>query len=368
MIIAGNERVIRARLSDAQVLLRHRPGAAARARPAQARGERSSTPSSARSSSASSGWSSWPPRSRRWSAPMSSDAKRAAHAGQGRPRHRHGRRVPRAAGPDGPLLRRWRRARPPAIANAIDDHYKPLGPTDRVPTEPVAIAVALADKLDLLTGFWAIDEKPTGSRDPFALRRAALGVIRIVVENELTLPAQGRAGPPRLLPRPPESHAARRRRPPRPRRRGHLRPDSDDILQITRRVDALSALLGSEDGTEPARRLQRGGQYPRRRGKEGRPRLRRPVDPELLTLDAEIALADAISRSRRRRGRPRSPPTTTRAPSPRWPRCAPRSTPSSRRCWSTTPIRPSAPTGSTCWPSCATPCTWWRISRRSRAR
>src|SRR5690606_22116335 len=75
----------------------------------------------------------------------------------------------------------------PEIANAIEAHYRPLGPTDRVPTEPVAIAVALADKLDLLTGFWAIDEKPTGSRDPFALRRAALGVIRIVVENRLTL-------------------------------------------------------------------------------------------------------------------------------------------------------------------------------------
>ena len=79
-------------------------------------------------------------------------------------------------------------------------HYKPVGPTDKVPTDPVAIAVALADKLDLLTGFWAIDEKPTGSRDPFALRRAALGVIRIIAENGLTLPAQGRAGPAGLLP------------------------------------------------------------------------------------------------------------------------------------------------------------------------
>jgi glycyl-tRNA synthetase beta chain len=73
------------------------------------------------------------------------------------------------------------------VANAVADHYKPLGPTDRVPGEPVAIAVALADKLDLLTGFWAIDEKPTGSRDPFALRRAALGVIRIVTDNKLSL-------------------------------------------------------------------------------------------------------------------------------------------------------------------------------------
>jgi glycyl-tRNA synthetase beta chain len=68
---------------------------------------------------------------------------------------------------------------PADIATAVEMHYKPLGPTDKVPTEPTSIAVALADKLDLLTGFWAIDEKPTGSRDPFALRRAALGVIRI---------------------------------------------------------------------------------------------------------------------------------------------------------------------------------------------
>ena len=73
----------------------------------------------------------------------------------------------------------------PAVAAAIEDHYRPQGPTDRVPADPVAIAVALADKLDTLTGFWAIDEKPTGSKDPFALRRAALGVIRIVLENGL---------------------------------------------------------------------------------------------------------------------------------------------------------------------------------------
>ncbi|WP_404405845.1 glycine--tRNA ligase subunit beta [Pelagibacterium halotolerans] len=75
----------------------------------------------------------------------------------------------------------------PEVAAAIEDHYKPLGPSDRVPTDPVAIAVALADKLDVLTGFWAIDEKPTGSKDPYALRRAALGVIRIVGENGLRL-------------------------------------------------------------------------------------------------------------------------------------------------------------------------------------
>ncbi|MEO1189380.1 MAG: glycine--tRNA ligase subunit beta, partial [Pseudomonadota bacterium] len=71
------------------------------------------------------------------------------------------------------------------VADAVRDHYKPQGPSDAVPSEPVSIAVALADKLDTLVGFWAIDEKPTGSKDPFALRRAALGVVRIVLENEV---------------------------------------------------------------------------------------------------------------------------------------------------------------------------------------
>ncbi|MGX5840750.1 glycine--tRNA ligase subunit beta [Mesorhizobium sp. ArgA1] len=75
----------------------------------------------------------------------------------------------------------------PSVAAAIEEHYKPQGPSDRVPTDPVSIAVALADKLDTLVGFWAIDEKPTGSKDPYALRRAALGVVRIILENKLKL-------------------------------------------------------------------------------------------------------------------------------------------------------------------------------------
>ncbi len=75
-----------------------------------------------------------------------------------------------------------------AVAHAIEDHYRPKGPDDLVPADPVSIAVALADKLDTLVGFWAIDGKPTGSKDPYALRRSALGVIRIVIENELRLP------------------------------------------------------------------------------------------------------------------------------------------------------------------------------------
>jgi glycyl-tRNA synthetase beta chain len=78
-----------------------------------------------------------------------------------------------------------------AVAAACEDHYKPLGPSDRVPGEPVSIAVALADKLDTLVGFWAIDEKPTGSKDPYALRRAALGVVRLILDNALRIDLTG---------------------------------------------------------------------------------------------------------------------------------------------------------------------------------
>jgi len=74
-----------------------------------------------------------------------------------------------------------------SVAAACEEHYKPLGPSDRVPSDPVSITVALADKIDTLVGFWAIDEKPTGSKDPYALRRAALGVIRLILENGLRL-------------------------------------------------------------------------------------------------------------------------------------------------------------------------------------
>jgi len=74
------------------------------------------------------------------------------------------------------------------VANACEQHWQPLGPSDDVPTEAVSATVALADKLDTLCGFWAIDEKPTGSKDPFALRRAALGIIRLVLENQIRLP------------------------------------------------------------------------------------------------------------------------------------------------------------------------------------
>ncbi|MBI2586879.1 MAG: glycine--tRNA ligase subunit beta [Rhodospirillales bacterium] len=76
----------------------------------------------------------------------------------------------------------------PDVAAAIAEHYSPQGPADDCPSKPVSVAVALADKIDTLVGFWAIDERPTGSRDPFALRRAALGVIRLVIDNQLRVP------------------------------------------------------------------------------------------------------------------------------------------------------------------------------------
>jgi glycyl-tRNA synthetase beta chain len=80
-----------------------------------------------------------------------------------------------------------RSGEPEAVALAAREHYSPLGPSDTTPSAPVSVSVALADKIDMLTGFWAIDEKPTGSKDPFALRRAALGVIRLIVENDLRI-------------------------------------------------------------------------------------------------------------------------------------------------------------------------------------
>ncbi len=89
------------------------------------------------------------------------------------------------------IIGHWRAAddgEPPAVCNAIADHYRPQGPSDYCPNVPVSIAVALADKLDTLAGFFAIDERPTGSKDPFALRRAAQGVIRLIIENKLRLP------------------------------------------------------------------------------------------------------------------------------------------------------------------------------------
>ncbi|MEO1200545.1 MAG: glycine--tRNA ligase subunit beta [Pseudomonadota bacterium] len=156
----------------------------------------------------------------------------------------------------------------PEIAAAIRDHYRPQGPSDNVPSESVAIAVALADKLDLLVGFWAIDEKPTGSKDPYALRRAALGVIRTVLENELRLrlsshipgvmaefvpSLQGDASAiaADLL----AFFADRLKVQLRDHGARHdlvdavfALPGQDDLLMIVRRIEALAAFLETDDG------------------------------------------------------------------------------------------------------------------------
>mgnify|MGYP001077139977 FL=1 len=144
------------------------------------------------------------------------------------------------------------------IAAACEAHYSPLGPSDDVPTAPVSVAVALADKLDTLTGFWAIDEKPTGSKDPFALRRAALGVIRLILDNHLTLPLADRlaaadagAGAADLL----GFFQDRLKTYLRDRGIRHdvidaciAMPQSDDLALLVKRAEALQGALGTDDG------------------------------------------------------------------------------------------------------------------------
>jgi len=135
-----------------------------------------------------------------------------------------------------------------AVANAIRDHYKPVGPNDAVPTDKVAIAVALADKLDALTGFFAAGEKPTGSGDPFALRRAALGVIRILLENKLRFPLKVSDD---LL----SFFADRLKVALKEKGVRHDLIDAvfsigheDDLVRLVARVEALQAFLKTDDG------------------------------------------------------------------------------------------------------------------------
>ncbi|MEM9108179.1 MAG: glycine--tRNA ligase subunit beta, partial [Pseudomonadota bacterium] len=139
---------------------------------------------------------------------------------------------------------------PDAVAAAIEEHYKPQGPADDVPSGSVSVVVALADKLDTLTGFWSIDEKPTGSKDPYALRRAALGVIRLLLENEIRLPLLSVGVSEDLL----AFFHDRLKVYLRDRGARHdlidavISADADDLLMIEKRVAALGALLDSEDG------------------------------------------------------------------------------------------------------------------------
>ena len=146
-----------------------------------------------------------------------------------------------------------------AVAHACEDHYKPKGPDDLVPADPVSMAVALADKIDTLVGFWSIDEKPTGSKDPYALRRAALGVIRIVIDNKLRLALtnvfQKAAGKFSSGSELMAFFADRLKVQLREQGARHDLVDAvfaldgqDDLLMIVRRVDALGKFLDSDDG------------------------------------------------------------------------------------------------------------------------
>jgi len=195
-----------------------------------------------------------------------------------------------------------------AVAHAIEDHYRPKGPDDLVPADPVSIAVALADKIDTLVGFWAIDEKPTGSKDPYALRRAALGVIRIVLDNGLRL---------KLL----EIVDAGRENPAiandllsffHDRLKVQLRDQgarhdlvdavltqqgegSDDLLLIVRRVEALGKFLGTEDGASLLAGYKRAANILRiEEKKDSRIYHGRP-DPHLYLQPEERELAAAIN-------------------------------------------------------------------------
>ncbi|MEL6504039.1 MAG: glycine--tRNA ligase subunit beta [Pseudomonadota bacterium] len=181
----------------------------------------------------------------------------------------------------------------PEVAAAAELHYSPLGPTDDVPTEPVSVAVALADKLDTLTGFWAIDEKPTGSKDPYALRRAALGVVRLVMENSLRLPLAEKAQA--VLP---FFHD---------RLKVYLRdsgarhdlidavitPEADDLLAITQRVEALGSFLDSDDGKNLLAGTKRAANILAAEEKKGTP-VADTVDPSLFETDRERALFDSL--------------------------------------------------------------------------
>ncbi|MGO6881784.1 glycine--tRNA ligase subunit beta [Rhizobium ruizarguesonis] len=183
-----------------------------------------------------------------------------------------------------------------SVAAAIEDHYKPQGPSDRVPEDRVAITIALADKLDTLIGFWAIDEKPTGSKDPFALRRAALGVVRILLERRIRLPLLATTRDGDLL----SFFHDRLKVYLRDQGARHdlidavLTPDADDLLMVARRVEALTAFITSEDGKNLLSGTKRATQLLAAEEKKGTV-IADGVSQTLLKLDAEKELFAAIS-------------------------------------------------------------------------
>ncbi|HEY5379565.1 MAG TPA: glycine--tRNA ligase subunit beta [Pseudolabrys sp.] len=193
-----------------------------------------------------------------------------------------------------------------AVAHACEDHYKPKGPDDLVPADPVSIAVALADKIDTLVGFWAIDEKPTGSKDPYALRRAALGVIRIIVDNQIRLSLKllfqkavrkFTAGDDLLL-----FFADRLKVQLRDKGARHDLVDAvfalggqDDLLLIVRRVEALGKFLATEDGKNLLASVKRASNILGIEEKKDKKTYAGTPDAKQLKDVEEKALADAIA-------------------------------------------------------------------------
>jgi glycyl-tRNA synthetase beta chain len=194
------------------------------------------------------------------------------------------------------------------VADAIRDHYAPKGPTDEVPHEPVSVAVALADKIDLLASFFAIGEKPSGSGDPYALRRAALGIIRIIRERKLRLRLGelfGQAGI--ALPDSPDIQTLLEFI--AERLRVQLRAEGarfdvlaavlgvgidDDLLRLLDRTTAVAALIGSEDGANLLAAYKRASNILRIEEKKDGPH-DKPVDPAFLEAPEETALSKALS-------------------------------------------------------------------------
>ncbi|SCB59780.1 glycyl-tRNA synthetase beta chain [Rhizobium aethiopicum] len=183
-----------------------------------------------------------------------------------------------------------------SVAAAIEDHYKPQGPSDRVPEDKVAITLALADKLDTLTGFWGVDERPTGSKDPFALRRAALGVVRILLERRIRLPLLATTKDGDLL----SFFHDRLKVYLRDQGARHdlidavLTPEADDLLMVARRVEALTAFITSEDGKNLLAGTKRATQLLAAEEKKGTV-IADGVSAALFKLDAEKELFAAIS-------------------------------------------------------------------------
>ena len=209
-----------------------------------------------------------------------------------------------------------------AVADAVRDHYKPQGPADSVPTAPLTVAVALADKLDTLVGFFAIDEKPTGSKDPFALRRAALGVIRLVLDNHARIGLSNQAVAPALAGLSGVARAVdklsidtevvaffadRLKVLLRDQGKRHDLVDAvfalgdDDLVRIVRRVEALDGFLATDDGANLLAGYKRASNILKAEEKkatvptgEVRTGLQGQPEPETALALAAVAAATAV--------------------------------------------------------------------------